>query len=1520
MTKAARISARILAFLVLLLMAGLVLIQSPRVQTAAGRWAIGRLQDQLDADISFRMVSLRPFDALVLEDFVVLDRAPKLAGMDTVLSVHSLYATFSLRGLLTQSGAYVKRLSLDSITVNVATEVDPLSPSGSFTNIERVLRLPYSEGDEEMHWGKLVKAREVQLSRAKVRVVSQTSLPETADQGLSVEPGVIDWNDLQVYVRQLHLRGVQVADDLITGGVESLQAQETVTGLTIRDARARYVRVGQQRLRIDELVMQVDESYLDLASLQLDGSLDDYDDFENKVSMDIILRPGTRVAMHTISHFGPGLDQMRFRGQVKGRVRGPVNKLTLENIAIHDLDNGVLVQTSGTIQGLPEVLDTRLDMHVGELGFNLKGLGGFVEAWAPGTELDLSGLARGEQFHFNGKVGGTLNSLLVKGDFQSRIGSLTADVSVRNAVDEQNPIRLGGAIQTRELNLGKLLDTDALGALDLRTGLEASLPDDGGLQVRIDSLHISRLHALGYDYSGISAVGNYSESAFDGRIIASDPNLNFIFQGLFNLSPRTRNAAYRFYASLGYADLHALHLDPREQSKLSFQASSNFIRTERRDLLGEVNLYDLALVSDSGPHDIGNIAIRAHANDNLHRVRFQSNFLEGSFVGDRSLMDFVNDLQDLVVQRDMPALLETEPRPWDGGSYELSLHLKDAQDLLDFLSPGMYVEKGTQARIKVESNGLVNASVQSGRIALEDKYIKDFHLHFDNEGGTQQAEITGSAVSLSGARILGSHLTLFADDNYFGLGYTFDNGEEEDTRAELYLTGELSREADGLALSAQAQPSNLYYKGNGWGLSSGEISYRKGRLGIDRLLAQHEDEILLVNGGYAPAGTDTLRVEMEKFDIGLLNTLGGDLPTLEGKATGRAVIISPASPMPGLLASITCDSTRVAGERMGQLQISSVWNEEHGRFEAYLRNQLNGRQSLDVEGWLNPSKNRLHAAAQLDGFNLAYAAPFLTSVFSDFRGGLSGQLTVDGPLNRLELGSRDLRLDDALLTLDYTQCTYKAEGPLELDTQGLHFKQVQLTDAEGGQGTLEGSVLFDSLQDLALSLDTHLRVQEMQVLNLPRGMNPTLFGKVYATGRADITGPLNKILIDVNASTARSGEVHIPLSSGRTDQDRQLLSFKQPEEEDLLDPYERMMAANRKTQESASNLDVRLRIRVTPDIKAYIDVDEESSLNATGSGNIELESSSSQDSFSLGGHYDITQGSFHFSVLNLVTRDFMIQEGSTVRFNGDINSTDMDVTGLYVTKASLANLISEETAVNRRNVNCGIHITGRLQNPEVAFSIEVPDLNPTTQAMVDAALNTEDKIQKQFIYLLIAGNFLPAEESGITAGGSDMLFSNVSSIMSGQLNNIFQKLDIPLDLGLNYQATQSGSNIFDVALSTQLFNNRVIVNGSVGNKQQYGSTSANQVAGDLDIEIKLNASGSLRLNLFSHSADDLTSYLDNSQRNGGGITFQREFTTLRQFFQELFHPKRSSARQGALLQQKTTTLQIDSTGKSSPKP
>ena len=137
--------------------------------------------------------------------------------------------------------------------------------------------------------------------------------------------------------------------------------------------------------------------------------------------------------------------------------------------------------------------------------------------------------------------------------------------------------------------------------------------------------------------------------------------------------------------------------------------------------------------------------------------------------------------------------------------------------------------------------------------------------------------------------------------------------------------------------------------------------------------------------------------------------------------------------------------------------------------------------------------------------------------------------------------------------------------------------------------------------------------------------------------------------------------------------------------------------------------------------------------------------------------------------------------------------------------------------------------------------------------------------------------------------GSDVLLSNVTGLMANQLNSILQKLDIPLDVGIGYQGLSDGNNVFDVAISTQLFNDRVIVGGSVANRK-YNNARNSDMIGDLDIQIKLDPEGKFRFNLFSHSADEYSSYLDLSQRNGMGVSYQKEFGKFRELLRSLFGP------------------------------
>jgi hypothetical protein len=137
---------------------------------------------------------------------------------------------------------------------------------------------------------------------------------------------------------------------------------------------------------------------------------------------------------------------------------------------------------------------------------------------------------------------------------------------------------------------------------------------------------------------------------------------------------------------------------------------------------------------------------------------------------------------------------------------------------------------------------------------------------------------------------------------------------------------------------------------------------------------------------------------------------------------------------------------------------------------------------------------------------------------------------------------------------------------------------------------------------------------------------------------------------------------------------------------------------------------------------------------------------------------------------------------------------------------------------------------------------------------------------------------------------AEELFSNNAfEMLSNQLSNWLSKISDDFDIGVNYKkGGEMTSDEVEVALSTQLFNDRVSINTNVGlggGKNEETNTSeqnsANKIVGDVEIEVKLNKKGSLRSKVFNRTnqrneaAEDQALYTQ-----GVGVFYRKEFNTV----------------------------------------
>lgn len=1509
--------------------AALIAVQTPAVQTRLAEKALQSIENHINGKISVGKVHIDPFKAIVLRDLVVLDADPfrdSLDVVDTLFRARYVTANFSIRSILKGGSISIASAKVTDGLFFLTVEPEnrgcaPEADTSGTTNIKRIFKLGGGK-DTEPSEKEIFSIGNVELENMSFRM--RNFRKDASD----FPDGSMNWFDLDVHDINLKGRGLRMKGGIMYGTCDRMSFTEK-SGyqcfLLTGDAR-----VGRGKTIVDNIRLIDRWSNIDIPSIKLlYKNTDAWSEFISQVRMEGDISSST-VSLRTLKYFAPALDQFRMSAKIKGKVTGYVNDLKLSDIQFETCDadgfvdwdghkgRGISGELSGSLIGIPDTRTMLTEAAVKKLSFTSRGLEAFIKGWAPGVKLDIRKICKGERVSFHGKVRGPLNRLKVRGKLNSGFGKVNADADIRNVIDKFRPLTLRGAISTEDLDISRILgDGIPVGKCDMRTGLSAVISADT-LGVTIDSLKVDGLDVLGYKYTNIAAAGTFSQSAFDGRIVCSDPNLNFLFQGIFSLSSKTQNALYQFYANLGYADLHALNIDKRKTSRMSLRTQANFTRVSGEDILGNIRIDNMVLEDEHGAHNVGNIEISSHASDDVNRVSLKSKFADGSFVGSRFFNSFIRDLQTATTRRELPSLYRKNEETWTGNSYDVSLRLHDTRDVLSFFAPGVYVADSTALKLGIDRDGKMSASLNSRRIALRDKYLKNIKLRINNADGKLSGDLLADEIMARPALMRKSSVKLIADNDSLRMGISYDNDEELASRGELFLDGMLYRdEDDSLSLKTMFRPSYIYLKSKLWNIASSDIDLHDNHIKVDSLRIVGDNQAINIDGGWSSAEPDTLRVSLDKFDISLTNyfTDNGEMD-IQGLLTGRAMVTSSSIRKAGILLNLTCDSTMFGGQRAGKVKVAGVWDEGKQGFNYVCRNLLDGKKTFDAFGNFYPSSRQVEGNISLDGLNAGYAMPFLSSLFSEIDGKISGDIAFSGPYNALDISSKDLRLENTLLKVDFTNVGYITDGPVSLDSNGVKFQNVKVNDRFGKTGTVSGGISWNHFRDM--TFDTIIHFNEMEVLNLAEKDNPFFYGGLSATGNLSVTGPLNSILLSADARTAGRGEFHIPTSSSSSSSKSNLLTFKEPYREIFIDPYEAMMERLREKEKQANSLGIRLHINATPDVTASIEIDKDAGniLSGNGNGVIDLDIRPSAGTFSINGNYIITSGTYHFVALGIAKRDFTIQNGSSVRFNGDVMDSDLNINALYKTKASVGTLIADTTSTARRTVECGISITDKIRNPRLGFSINIPDLDPTTMNKVESALNTQDKVQKQLLALLISNSFLPDEQSGITNTSSTMLYSNVSEIMSAQLNNILQKLNIPVDFGLDYQQNASGSDIFDVALSTALFNNRVIVNGTIGNRQYSSNTSGSEVVGDLDIDVKLDKPGALRLNLFSHSADQYTNYLDNSQRNGVGLTYQKEYDSIGEFLRNLFRSKKrkqelEAARQQEIQNERKVRIKIE---------
>ena len=1489
--KKGYIIARMVGLLAVLLMAFFVAIQTPLVQTRLSKVGLNQLAAIMDGRVQYDELKVMTSGVIVIRNLKLIDTNPYSedvngrgwAPVDTVAHIEKLTATFGLSGLFRKEGLHMGRVTIEGGSFHMVSE-----PGAEYKdNLSRIFHLKPTDAPPSTD--RLFDIKKLRVKDFRFQISS--FLP---DRGTYKGFGV-NFDDLDITL-DLTAYKFGIADAKIRGDIERLSAHEK-SGYVINHFSSSCEFGLINGALLEDVVLRDPWSDIHLRSLALDyETTKDLGDFVNLVPIEGELQR-SRCALQTLAYFsGSFADSPTVMEIRRGHVGGPVRDMTVDRLVFTEAYSGISATANARIAGLPDIQEATLDAQLQDLTGTTTGFSRFLGGLAPEKPApDFSSIAHNIPLTLQVATTGPFNALDLDIQMQSPSGAFNLTGSVRNAVDPMRPIELALNLATHELDLGDILGVDMLGTTTLRTRVRAVLADGGGLpEATLDSLFIDRIHALGHEIHNIRVIGSLYNDTAAGRIQSDDPLLRLDLTGLADLKPKDGRARYRLDGNIADANLAAFGVDAGGKlSRVATGVHADLVRLgERFD--GTVRMEGARLMDKEGTHQLGDIEVNARTDGSWQEIDFNAPFLEARFQGDRPVTQFARDLQEITVLRDLYALFTNEFETRGCGNYTLDAIFHDTRDLLAIFAPGVYIADNTSLFLTTTDQGRLDGRLSSDRVAFNKNYLRNFNLLFDNRNGALLANIVSSELRAGTMAMLNPAITLGADDNLLSLGVHYDNFSGTGGEASINLEGSMYRDEQDGELVIQAHPVGSYIMTGEdvWAFAPADIIKHGQNIILDHFMISNGSQQLVVDGGFSPVHSDTLSLQMDRFDLALVNEFLPAQFSIDGLMNGQAIVASGPDKAFGMEMDFRLDTLRFSGVDAGNLTLSSRLQNEGKELGISLRDNIDGRDALRVGGSYSLQEKRLDIQAGLDRFPLAVASAFMPDIITDLGGGISGTVSVTGSPDDLVPHSDDLRIDDACARIGLTGVAYTISGPLRVDENGVYLDNVAILDDDSGSMTVDGALRYQHLKDF--NVDARVKLSNIKVLDAPERPGITYYGFLRASGTANARGPVTALTVDADISTSGDGNVHITPSAGAASSSKsshQLLTFTEPSRE--LDPYEELLASMQKKTVTPADISIHGRVNIQPAVRAYVEIDKEAGnvASVNGQGTVSLTLRPSRAVFDLNGDYNISEGTYQFVLPGLLSKNFTVQRGSSVKFNGDVMNTELDINATYGLRASLDPMLGTGN-LSRRPVNCVINVGDRLRAPKLNLSIEVPDLDPTTRMAVESALSTSDKVQKQFVSLLLLGTFLPDENSGVF-NQTALLYSNVMEIMSGQLNNILQRFKIPVDVGFGYQEMRTGENLFDISVSTELFDNRVILSGNFGNRRYSTGSAGGDFSGDVDLQVKLDEEGKFRFNVFSHSADEFTSYLDFSQRNGIGVSFQKEYKSFADFTRSLFIPKKN---------------------------
>ncbi len=1428
-------------------------MQNRQVQTRVSKLLTEKLAEELQVPVSLSSVNYSFFRRVQIRDLYIED----LHG-DTLIYVE--LTKLRIRQFNPDpKGLTVKKAILEGAYVNLVID------SASVVNLSFItdrLKNPHTPPEQKprIHFAsiKLVDSR-FSLTRRKERP--------------SLTP--ISFNDFHMKDLNITVNDLKVSCDTVRMKVESLYGIER-SGFVIEKV-ATDMSISRNHLHFYDLLVLTGETDLRVPTLTF--NFDSYKRFRRFSSqVDLNFKSDhSRIQLEHLSYFVPGipelLDEIIFDGDVSGRL----NDLKGDDLTITFDDRSSLAFDFMMI-GLPDFNNTFIDFNFKRLNTSVGAIheivvppGDSVSSFYPWSNLG--------KLSFAGHFTGYPDDFVASGLLATDMGRMEMDLSFKP--DTIRGIDFLGRLRTNNFKLGKFIaQEEKLDELGMNVYTRGTLYKG---QIRADlEGTIDTLELYNYAYSNITLDGAFTNNTFDGGFSISDPNIKLDFQGRTDFSGEV--PVHNFTANVARARPYYLNLPQNDPNYfVSFLIETDLSGGSIDELNGEIKLVNSLFEKTDAYVQVYDLTLTARNTPSASLIRLNSDMLDVAITGEYKLSELPGSFRNLA---DHFLNVVPNSEPWTDSSnyFVFRADLKRMNPLLDFFYPSLQVGehsllKGTFDPINIDlhiDGAFPNLTIGENawyNVTTKTETIDDLIT----------SRIYSDSTSLNGGYALYKQEIQFtAKQDTALMKLKWANDTEPEFSGDISLSGTFEPDSvTNRGFMIQMNPGQFVMNDTTWNIFPSNMLVRKGYLDVNNFEINSFQKRILANGVISRDETRDFNLELENLELGQLTGLSGLNMDLQGKETGN-LQYRRAGNVPIIISNLEIDSFAFNQQLLGATILDANWDDSDKALEIELTSERDGNRVLEGRGSFIPSSETMDFDIRLSDFDLSSLNPYSEGIASDLTGKATLNLTMDGTLKRPQVNG-SIKFINGAATISFLNTRYLFNDQIRIYQNNLYFENFRADDTFGHRASINGSIANSNLKDFYISLN--IDADNMQCMNTRSIDNEVFYGTIFATGNVGINGPPDNIKLKVTASTDRNTALYLPLYNASEVVSSDFISFVTEEmaEEESEDVQ----------VEPLRGIELELNIDVTNDavVQLIFDPKVGDIIETSGAGEIRI-MMDQEKGFRMFGDVVLNQGDYLFTLQNVINKRFEIEPGGKISFNGSPMDASVDLEAIYTTRAAPYNLYPDnddkkESLKKRIPVECHLILQGELESPTIATGINMPTADAETRNLLENSTSTDEELMKQFLSLLVINNFYSVTGFGSENLGTPSSIAGVtaSELLSNQLSNWLSQISDDFDIGINYRpGDQITSDEVEVALSTQLLDDRIIISGNVdvGGQEtnpSVGDPSNPYIMGDFDVEFRLTDNVSILA--FNRARDELL-FDTAPYKQGVGISYREEFNNLQQ--------------------------------------